>query len=189
MRAHLNPLLAAVVCGLATLLIVCSMSVPANAVEIWNGPTTTFIEPPGANWTQPANQDRLTPNVWITRNLVQGLFNAKTESAYTHNSSPAGTEWAYGNLSDYASLPYTAWEIMFGGRFGGGPSSTVGKNAVCHLLADDIYFSVKFTSWGGSSGGFSYVRSTPSVPEPSVGVMMFSALGVLWGFRRGRVRS
>jgi hypothetical protein len=43
----------------------------------------------------------------------------------------------------------------------------VGKNAVLHLISDDIYLSVKFTAWGGSgTNGFAYTRSTPPPAAP-----------------------
>ena len=42
-----------------------------------------------------------------------------------------------------------------------GPPSTVGQNAVLHLLNSNIYIDIKFTSWGATGGAFSYVRSSP----------------------------
>ena|SRR5437867_968468 len=136
-----------------------------RAATIWNGSTTNFTKNAFADWTQPANQDRLTANVWLTRDTNHGLFNAKTEAAYTHLLSPADTEWAYGNLTNFASLSYSTWEAWFGGSANGGPLSTLGKDAVLHLKSDDIYLAIKFVSWGqglNSGGGFSYVRSTPN---------------------------
>lgn len=167
---------------LASLIVLAALSVEGSV--IWNGPTITFTEASGANGSQPADQDRMTFNVWLTRNLTQGLYNAKTESSYTHFSSPADTAWAYGSLANYASLTYNNWETWNGHN----PPSMVGQNAVLHLISDDIYLSVKFISWGGSSGGFSYQRSTPSVvPEPSAALMMLAGLaasGMVWHRRR-----
>jgi hypothetical protein len=139
---------------------------------IWNGPTITFTKLAGSDPTQAANQDRLTPDIWITRGGVQGLYNAKTEASYTHNSSPADTEWAFGELANYASLTYTNWEGLYGGSGGAGPPSLIGKDTVVHLISEDVYLSVNLASWGvgfGGGGGFSYVRSTPPVivPTPS----------------------
>jgi hypothetical protein len=133
-----------------------------SAETVWDGPPITFDKIAMADWTQPENQDRITENVWLTRANTQGLFNIKTESFYTHLLSPAGTEWAFGTTANFASLAYTNWETWTAGR----PPDTVGRDAVVHLLSDDIYLDLKFTSWGGSSGGgFSYVRSTAPVPE------------------------
>ncbi len=155
------------------------MGPQAQGATVWDGPITNFTKPNSADWTQPANQDRMTSGVWLTRNTTLGLFNAATETNYTHHSSPADTAWAYGTLANYASLTYRDWEDWFGGRAGGGPPSTVGKPAVLHLVAEDIYLSIEFTSWGASSGGFSYQRSTPSVPEPSTGLILLAGLGAL----------
>jgi hypothetical protein len=48
------------------------------------------------------------------------------------------------------------------------PPGSVGVDAVVHLITDDIYLSLKFTSWSasGSGGGFSYERSTPGSGPP-----------------------
>ena len=44
----------------------------------------------------------------------------------------------------------------------GKPKDVVGKNLIMHLIDDNIYLSVKFTSWSqGKQGGFAYERSTP----------------------------
>jgi hypothetical protein len=143
------------------------------AATIWNGPTTTFTKADLADYTQAANQDRLTANVWLTRANTQGLLNIKAEMAYTHFYSPLGTEWAYGALANYNTLTYQNWEAWNGTV----PPSMVGQNAVLHLISDDIYLSVKFTSWTqATGGGFSYIRSTP-VPEPSA--LILAGLGAL----------
>jgi hypothetical protein len=144
-------------------------AVTAQAAIVWDGPMMAFTEPAGGLGSDPSNQDRLTADVWITRNVTRGLFNAFSEASYTHLSSPAGTEWAYGDLANYATLTYTSWEGMFGGSLGGGPHSTINRPSVVHLINEDIYLSVTMTNWGGSLGGFSYLRSTPHgtvFPEP-----------------------
>jgi hypothetical protein len=135
-----------------------------SAATVWTGPIVSFTEAT-SDPTLPQNQDRLTPNVWITRGALQGIFNKKTEASFTHFLSPADTAWADGNLSDYATLSYTDWNSWAKGiHFG--PSSTVGVPAVVHLISEDIYLSVTFTSWGGSAGGFSWLHSTPALPAP-----------------------
>jgi hypothetical protein len=145
---------------LALVIVFCTFR--SGGATIWDGPLITFTEPSGGNGSNPADQDRITPNVWLTRNSTQGLFNAKTETGYSHFASPADTQWAYGALADYASLTFSSWEAWNGQH----PPSMVGKNAVVHLESEDIYLSVQFLSWGGAAGGFSYERST-LVPEPS----------------------
>jgi hypothetical protein len=144
---------------------------------IWTGPTTTFTKAAAGDPMLPENQDRLTSLVWITRAGTQGIYNAKTETLYAHNFSPADTEWAYGVLADYATLSYTSWEGLYSGNIGGGPPSTLNKDIVVHLKSDDIYLSLKFTAWAAGSlggGGFSYIRSTPGSvqtppPSPKIG--------------------
>src|SRR6266576_5179192 len=127
------------------------------APTIWNGPNTHFTKANGANPTPAAIQDRLTSTVWLTRGASQGLYNANAEGGFSHFASPSGTQWASGFLTNYASLSYTDWNSWAKG-VNAGPPSTVGVNAVMHLVAEDIYLSVKFTSWtsGGAGGGFSY---------------------------------
>src|SRR5881628_186187 len=156
---------------LGILLVAASLS--AHAATVWNGSTISFTKTNYANPLLAENQDRLTTNVWITRGSSQGLFNAKTESSFTHYLSPAGTEWANGSLENYATLSYTNWN-RWAASVNPSPYATVGVQAVLHLIPDDIYLSVQFTSWTGGNpdpgfsygGGFSYLRSTP-VPEPT----------------------
>jgi hypothetical protein len=134
----------------------------AQGVIIWDGPIITFNHPDGVGTSV---QDQLTPGVSLTRDLSQGLFNIAAEGAYTHFSSPEDTAWAYGSLADYSSLSYVNWE-QWNGRH---PPGMVGQPAVVHLISENIYLSLTFTSWGGPGGSYSYDRSTPSaVPEPSV---------------------
>ncbi|MGA1842713.1 MAG: hypothetical protein ACMUIU_19015 [bacterium] len=126
---------------------------------VWTGPKITFTKADFADWTQEANQDRITENVWITRADSEGIYNIKTEFTYSHYSSPADTEWAYGSAANWQSLTFQDWEHWHGNN----PPITVGQNAVLHLISDDIYIDIKFLSWtsGGAGGGFSYERSTP----------------------------
>jgi len=133
-----------------------------SAPVVWTGPTIAFIDAAGSDPSQAQNQDRLTDNVWITRASTKGIFNIKSEPSFTHTLSPVGTEWASGITADYATLTYTDWESWTGSIDGGSPNppSTVGQNAVLHLLSGNIYIDIKFISWGGSGGGFTYLRST-----------------------------
>lgn len=154
----------------------------AKASTIWDGPPIIFTKANGADWTQPSSQDRITANVWITRATTAGLFNARTENVYTHYSSPSDTEWAYGTLANYNTLTYTNWE----GWNGHDPPSSIGQDAVVHLISEDVYISIKLLSWGGSLGGFSYERSTQNVPEPTAGGLGILALVVGLAYRRLR---
>ena len=131
-----------------------------QAATIWSGPPLTFSKAAFADPTQAANQDRMTSGVWITRGSSQGLYNAEAEAGYG-SGSPADTEWAYGTTANYATLTYAPWVTWAGNN----PPATVGQNVVLHLIAEDIYIDIQFTSWpdGHTSpgGSFSYIRSTP----------------------------
>ena len=142
-------------------LAVFSGPLSSRAATIWTGPATTFVNLAGSDPTQAVNQDRLTPNVWITRATDFGIYNAKTETAFMHFLSPADTEWADGTTANYSSLTYTDWNTWVKVTHTG-PPTTVGLNAVMHLISDDTYLDVQFTSWGGLGGGFSWQRSTPA---------------------------
>lgn len=133
---------------------------PARALEIWTGRTFPFVKADGADWTQPVNQDRITPNVWITRKASQGIFNIAQETGYS-GVSPADTEWATGNAINFPSLtfqPWAQWALN-------NPPGTVGVNAVLHLIAEDVYLDIRFDSWTGGAvgGGFAYTRAIPPV--------------------------
>jgi len=129
---------------------------------IWTGPAVSVSDA-----TQP---DKITDNVWLARGSEQGLYNAVTESGFTHFLSPADTEWADGTTANYARLSYTDWNT-WAKTVHGGPPNTVGVNAVVHLISDDIYIDITFTSWN-SSGDYSYQRSTPALvlPTPAISI-------------------
>ncbi|MCX6892577.1 MAG: PQQ-dependent sugar dehydrogenase [Verrucomicrobia bacterium] len=146
---------------LAALLWLALVAGPSRvrAATIWTGPQITYTQP-APDPTQTANRDQLTPNVSLTRAAISGMFNGVTEASYSHNLSPADTEWAVGSLADYATLSYASWEITGGGN----PVLNLpGQQLVLHLISDDIYLALKFTALGGrGGGGFSYLRSTPA---------------------------
>jgi hypothetical protein len=170
---------------------------------VWTGPTITFTKANNADWTQAANQDRITDTTWLTRKNSNGIFNIKTETGSVYGGpptgglSPANTEWAYGTAANWASLTFdTWWNWQAGGPSGSGfPPDTVGKNAVLHLISDDIYIDIKFLSWtagpdgqapGPGGGGFSYQRSTPAAAVPEPATLGLLALGGIALLRRRR---
>jgi len=129
----------------------------AGAQTVWTGPEITFTKPNGADWMLPENQDRITDNVWITRQNFQGVYNIAVEAGYGA-LSPADTEWAYGDADDYQNLTFETWVNW--ATFC--PPCTLGQDAVVHLISEDIYIDIRFTSWSCCGfGGFSYDRATP----------------------------
>jgi len=148
----------------------------ASATEVWSGRTFSFTKLDGADWTLAENQDRITPNVWITRQNYQGIFNIAVEPGYVFGS-PTGTEWATGNAVDHASLTFANWVTWAAGN----PPGTVGVDAVVHLIADDIYCDIRIDDWTGPSGGggFTYTRAVAPVGAVQPGVTAFSLRGFL----------
>ena len=126
--------------------------------SVWTGSSKIFTKGNNTNPTIESNQDRITDKVWITRANNEGgqIYNTVSESASNKNISPSGTEWAEGEISNYASLNYKSFRSATGK-----PKNAVGKNYVVHLIEENIYLSLRFISWsGGKLGGFSYERST-----------------------------
>lgn len=134
-----------------------TIQITARASTIWNGPTLTFTQV-GSYPNPPGDRDQLTPSVALTRGAVAGLFNAVSESSFIKFTSPAGTEWAVGSLSNYANLTYSDWTTAGGGH---PVLNYPNQDLVVHLIAEDIYLSLKFTSLSAGSG-FTYDRSTPT---------------------------
>jgi hypothetical protein len=140
-----------------------------RAATVWTGPSIAFARVDGADFDQPANQDRLTPHVWLTRDSTHGIFNVAVETFYSSNS-PADTEWSYGTTADLPNLTFAPW-VQWHGKC---PPCSLGLDAVVHLISDDIYLDIRFTSWTPQfGGGFAYVRSTPASPPTPVTVIEF----------------
>ncbi len=141
-----------------------------SASIVWSGLTYTFVNTAGSDPTLPANQDRITDNVWITRATNQGIYNIAQEAFYQGarrtGPSPMGTEWAFGTTANYSTLTYRSWALAANGA----PPSLVGRDMVVHLIDDDIYLDIRFTAWGvGGIGGFTYIRA---IPAPGAAALM-----------------
>lgn len=123
--------------------------------NIWDGPTISFSKADGTDHTLESNQDRITPNVWITRGNAGQIFNIAKENSADKEDSPIGTLWAKGTVDNIDNLTFTQFRMI------GQPKNVVGSDLVLYLVEDDIYLSVKFTSWSqGQKGGFAYDRSS-----------------------------
>jgi hypothetical protein len=147
-------------------IAVLTLAGSAGATEIWSGYDVSFAKANFADWTLPANQDRITNALWLARADSQGMFNIQQESAYERFVSPTDTEWGYGTTDDIPSITFQDW----GHAVGFSPPSSVGLNMVVHIISEDIYIDIRFTSWtSGSSGqtnggGYSYVRAAGPPP-------------------------
>ena len=165
---------------LVLLFLICSAHAHfAMGQTIWTGPTIEFEKPDNADPTLEQNQDRITDNVWITRNAFQPIYNAVVENAPVA-ASPTDTEWAFLNLvgnpadpaelvaANFANLNFNTFTVALGSAIG---NTVIDRPGVLHLITDDIYIDIVFRSWTnamiGSGGGFRYERST----EPIAGTL------------------
>ena len=121
----------------------------------------TFTKEDGGDPTSSSQQDHITDNVKITRGNSGGqIYNIVNESLAVKETSPAGTEWALGTIDQIADLTFEPFRAATNGK----PKNQLGKDMVLHLITDDIYISIRFTSWStGQAGGFIYERSTTNV--------------------------
>jgi hypothetical protein len=173
---------ALIVIGLS-LLAPLFLSDSAGAQTVWSGLTFNFSKAAGADPMLPQNQDRITNNVWITRGQFgMGLLNAASECneilgcAYTHNLSPEDTAWANGGMlvnsgetiaaTNWQNLVFTNWEGAYGsGNVGRNILTANYRDAVVHLITDNIYLDLRFTDWGQQgSTSFAYQRATATAP-------------------------
>ena len=101
----------------------------------------------------------ITDKVILTRGIQGSLFNVVTETS-EGVGSPEGTEWAKGTTDDLDTLEFQSLKPAANNQLKNVP----GESFVLHLIEEDIYIDLTFISWerGGSGGGFSYERSTPS---------------------------
>jgi len=142
------------------------LTVDNDAPRIFTGYEFTFTKANNADPNLPANQDRISDNVWLTRQSSQGIYNIHTEPFFTRFSSPDDTEWADGQAGDWASLQFRPWIQWVNGN----PPSSVNRSAVLHLISENVYLDIRFTQWtsGGQGGGFQYQRALIVRSEPVI---------------------
>jgi len=119
---------------------------------IWNGGSLTFTKPPGSS-------DCITAQTCLSRITV--LYNTVTGTVSGHQpcpgyTGPSNTEWAYGHITNWATLTYRP---LFDTN-GCAPTTMVATPLVVHLIAENIYVQIKFNFWNSGSSSFSYSRTT-----------------------------
>jgi hypothetical protein len=116
--------------------------------------------------------------VWLTRGTNQGLYNIRTETGYDPGVSPADTEWATDMITanagktiaaeNWANLTFDSWIDAYGGPGSQQlPSRLTSRNAVVHLITDNIYLDLRFLTWSGAGGSFSYERAVGTIMPPT----------------------
>jgi hypothetical protein len=190
----------------AVVITLCLINV-ASGQTVWSGLTYTFTKADGTDPQVAQNQDRITNNVWITRGQIsQGLLNAATECdltsgcTYTHHFSPQGTEWATALIpinstktiaaTNWQNLTFVNWEGAYNSRVGTYILDPAYRDAVVHLIADNIYLDLRFIEWTSrGGGGFSYQRAVAPVPETSSVELLFVAMLVFFASGRTYCRN
>ena len=139
---------------------------------IWTCPEITFTKDSNTDFRDPANQDFFTDNVIITRDANGGqIINfANDDDPNDFRNVPSGVEWAIGRTAQLPNLNFGGFREIIGRP----RENIVGLELVMHLIEDDIFLNITFSSWGmgdggraGGDGGFSYSRSTPGDCEGS----------------------
>jgi hypothetical protein len=126
-----------------------------------------------APWTDPVNQDAISPGiVAITRDYQGIIFNA-LEGDPNDWMGPFGTEWdllPYGKTFEEArcKMRFCNWMDCFAQY---DTSNIEGKKGIVHLIEEDLYYNIEFLSWTddfGSTlgGGFSYRRDENPIALP-----------------------
>jgi len=108
-----------------------------KAQTIWTGADLTFTKTGGSNWTLEANQDRLTNNVWITRQNSKPIYNFKWwQDNFSQDPSNSDIEADFWNNSTILSF-----------------TPTGGTKRVKWALLDDTGSSVDWSGYNYGSLG------------------------------------
>jgi len=139
-----------------------TMTTSESGPTVWTCPEISFTKEDGTDFTDPANQDFYTENVIITRASTGGqiLNFANNDDPLDAQNIPSGVEWAIGRTSDLSNLTFGGFREIIGRP----NDNIVDLDLVMHLLEDDIFLNITFTSWSSGregNGGFSYMRATP----------------------------
>ena len=134
-------------------LVIMSLTLACSSMAqtIWSGFDVSFTKPDTGDVNDPANQDRITDNVWLTRGGTGGIYNINQESFYATNISPTDTEWATEVVpenegepivaTNWEDLTFTDWRTSYGGMFAL-LENIILVPAVVHLITDDVYLEI-----------------------------------------------
>ena len=118
------------------------------------GEPISFTREANVDWTLPENQDRITDNVWITRQERMGPINA-VDFEFYGTSQPNGTFWApmptieADLLTDYGNwLGSHDWDAQ----------SLPGETYSMYIPEANKFFDIHWLAWGSSGGSFTYER-------------------------------
>jgi hypothetical protein len=140
------------------------LATPLPAATLWTGPNMTYTKSAST-----PNDTILAGKVVLHRGTRDVLYNTAAGETRAATSSPANTEWGFGALTNYQNLSYRSLESMRDGNLAG---LILNRPMVMHIISEDIYLSVKFTTWGQHGvGTVSYIRSTaPAGAAPTVSI-------------------
>lgn len=152
-----------------------------HAQIVWTGPNTNYNESPVATFSSPngGGADLIigptgtNKGVSLTRSFDEVLYNrAAGETTANGSTSPVDTMWAFGSLANFASLSYKTLTAIRNSAVPDFQAAILNKPMVVHLVNENIYLSLTFTSWPQhDAGGFAYTRSTaPAAVPPTVSI-------------------
>lgn len=119
-------------------IIIHELPAPPPPVQIWDGQDLVFTKATGADWTQEANQDRITDNIWLTRQNNRPIYNYK---------------WWQDTFNTDASGPDISFDFFGNGENSGSPTQTFtatgGTKGLRWAILDNT--GATTDNWGGFS--------------------------------------
>ena len=162
---------------LASLLTICCPAIN-KAATVWSGPDITVTQPGGSPLSV---SDVLVPGFHsLARGEIGPLCDQLAgDNCDSDDLNPSSIRFAfsgasinpvfpYGSAPDHGLLFFDHMADALNGSIG---ITIVGRPGVAHILGDDIYFDIEFSSWTSGDGGFSYRRST-AIPEPASALLV-----------------
>lgn len=126
-----------------------------GGATVWTGPNVTWTK----STTTPSDTI-IAGKVVLTRGSRDVLYNIAAGETSAGLFSPKDTLWAFGDISSFDRLTYQTMESLRNGNLA---ARILNQPMVVHLTNEDIYLSIRITTWGQNlSGTVSYTRSTPS---------------------------